>query len=55
MIYKLQGFTAFCQTKNSSIRLLVNCLLVQSEPMKVCLKKHRFSFVNISIHLDDYS
>jgi hypothetical protein len=29
------GFTAFCQTNNSSVRLLVNCLLVQSEPMKV--------------------
>ena len=29
------GFTAFCQTSNSSVRLLVNCLIVQSEPMKV--------------------
>lgn len=36
IVFRL-GFTAFCQTSNSSVRLLVNCLIVQSEPMKVSL------------------
>ena len=37
-----KGFTAFCQSENSSIGLLVNCLMVQSAPMKV--QKNEINF-----------
>ncbi|UJR34086.1 hypothetical protein I4U23_021496 [Adineta vaga] len=43
------GFTAFCQTRNSSIRLLVNCLLVQSEPMKVAILDLFYDLLNLEI------
>ncbi|CAF4205007.1 unnamed protein product [Rotaria sp. Silwood2] len=43
------GFTAFCQTRNSSIRLLVNCLLVQSEPMKMIILDLFYELLNLDI------
>ncbi|CAF5113374.1 unnamed protein product, partial [Rotaria magnacalcarata] len=43
------GFTAFCQTRNSSIRLLVNCLLVQSEPMKMIILDLFYDLLNLDI------
>ncbi|CAF1119278.1 unnamed protein product, partial [Didymodactylos carnosus] len=43
------GFTAFCQSSNSSVRLLVNCLLVQSEPMKMCIIDLFHDLLNLDI------
>ncbi|CAF0785114.1 unnamed protein product, partial [Didymodactylos carnosus] len=43
------GFTAFCQPSNSSVRLLVNCLLVQSEPMKMCIIDLFYDLLNLDI------
>jgi rapamycin-insensitive companion of mTOR len=43
------GFTAFCQTRNSSIRLLVNCLLVQSEPMKMIILDLFYDLLNLDV------
>ncbi|CAF0773989.1 unnamed protein product [Rotaria sordida] len=43
------GFTAFCQTRNSSIRLLVNCLLVQSEPMKMLILDLFYDLLNLDV------
>ncbi|CAF3513585.1 unnamed protein product [Rotaria sp. Silwood1] len=43
------GFTAFCQTRNSSIRLLVNCLLVQSEPMKMLILDLFYELLNLDV------
>ncbi|CAF4402712.1 unnamed protein product, partial [Adineta steineri] len=41
------GFTAFCQSRNSSIRLLVNCLIVQSEPMKMSILDLLYDLLNL--------
>ncbi|CAF1398301.1 unnamed protein product, partial [Adineta ricciae] len=43
------GFTAFCQTRNSSIRLLVNCLLVQSEAMKIIILDLFYDLLNLDV------
>ncbi|CAF1098851.1 unnamed protein product [Adineta steineri] len=43
------GFTVFCQTRNSSVRLLVNCLLVQSEPMKIIILDLFYDLLNLDI------
>ncbi|UJR13273.1 hypothetical protein I4U23_000293 [Adineta vaga] len=41
------GFTAFCQSKNSSIRLLVNSLIAQSEPMKMTILDLLYDLLNL--------
>ncbi|CAF1397648.1 unnamed protein product [Adineta ricciae] len=41
------GFTAFCQSKNSSVRLLVNSLIAQSEPMKMALLDLLYDLLNL--------
>jgi len=43
------GFTAFCQTSNSSVRLLVNCLLVQSEPMRMIILDLFYDLLHLDI------
>ncbi|CAF1088913.1 unnamed protein product [Rotaria sordida] len=43
------GLTVFCQSKNSSIRLLVSCLLVQTDQIKMAILDFFYDLLNLDI------